>query len=112
MMIVLILLSILVAPPCLRWPQQHTTAAAVELTLDASMVRNIKVANETATTLSSTDYVDLTCKVGERRPWELLCASHTGSCRNVGTFIHVFGDNISLLGRPSADAVQRHRHAK
>lgn len=36
---------------------------ALELSIDADMVQNIQSANETAARFSSTDYVDLTCKV-------------------------------------------------
>lgn len=36
---------------------------AIELTIDPDMVQNMQSANETAERFSSTDYVDLTCKV-------------------------------------------------
>lgn len=36
---------------------------ALEISIDADMVQNIQDANETAARFSSTDYVDLTCKV-------------------------------------------------
>lgn len=36
---------------------------AVDLSIDADMVQNIQSANKTAGRFSSTDYVDLTCKV-------------------------------------------------
>lgn len=36
---------------------------AIELTIEADMVQNMQSANETAQRFSSTDYVDLTCKV-------------------------------------------------
>lgn len=61
-LLMLLSFSDIVAPPSLRWPQQMR-AAAIELSVDADMVRNIHSANETATRFSSTDYVDLTCKV-------------------------------------------------
>lgn len=38
-------------------------ADAIELTIDADMVQNMRSANETAQRFSSTDFVDLTCKV-------------------------------------------------
>lgn len=43
-----------------QWPRG---IGAIELVIDASMVQNIHSANETAERYSSTDYVDLTCKV-------------------------------------------------
>lgn len=36
---------------------------AIDLVIDADMVQNIQSANATAQRFSSTDYVDLTCKV-------------------------------------------------
>lgn len=42
------------------WPRG---VGAIELTIDPDMVQNMQSANETAATFSSTDYVDLTCKV-------------------------------------------------
>lgn len=43
-----------------QWPKGVET---VKLTIDADMVQNIKSGNATANQFSSTDYVDLTCKV-------------------------------------------------
>ena len=56
-----------------QWPRE---VRAIDLVIDASMVQNIQSANETAERYSSTDYVDLTCKVnyssGQREyPWIL-----------------------------------------
>lgn len=56
-----------------QWPRG---IGAIDLVVDASMVQNIQTANETAERYSSTDYVDLTCKVnydsGQRAyPWIL-----------------------------------------
>lgn len=42
------------------WPRG---VGAIELTIDPDMVQNMQSANETAARFSSTDYVDLTCKV-------------------------------------------------
>lgn len=61
-MLILLSFSAFVPPPSLRW-MQRMKAVAIELSIDADMVRNIQSANETATRLSNTDYVDLTCKV-------------------------------------------------
>lgn len=43
-----------------QWPRG---IGAIDLIIDASMVQNIQNANDTAERYSSTDYVDLTCKV-------------------------------------------------
>lgn len=43
--------------------QRTRGVQALELSIDADMVQNIQSANETAARFSSTDYVDLTCKV-------------------------------------------------
>lgn len=45
---------------CRGWPLR---VGAIELTITPEMVQNMRSANETAARFSSTDYVDLTCKV-------------------------------------------------
>lgn len=45
---------------CRDWP---AGVRGIELTIDPDMVQNMQSANETAERFSSTDYVDLTCKV-------------------------------------------------
>lgn len=54
---------------CRGWPPG---VGAIELTITPEMVQNMRSANETARRFSSTDYVDITCKVC-RIPW--LCTS-------------------------------------